>query len=134
MGKSAAQIAQELAAQKKGTRNLHTDDVEVADDEVGGITEEAPAPVAPSRFLTGTPFDLVKGRPNVDYWGPFAAYHFVTTAHGEYAIPEGQIMRFEYRDEFDVKSQQVVTRAYPKYEDAPAELMDYIRDAEPVSA
>ncbi len=128
MPKSAAAIAQEIS--KKDSKNK----AEVKDPEAvvveGGIAVDETPVVPKIPFATGTPFDLVEGRNMIDYYGPLSAYGFVTTPHGEYAIPYGQILRFIFKKEFDIKEGIEVTRAYPTYEDAPQELIDYITPAE----
>ena len=129
MPKSAAQVASELS--ERETKNKK---VAKADEEVitGGFTEEEVEEVAPVRQI-GSPFDLVDGRPNIDYWGPFDRYTFVTTPHGEFAIPNGKILRFAYKTEWDKKEGIEVTRAYPNYEKAPQELIDYVQPVEVAS-
>jgi hypothetical protein len=123
-GKSAAKVATDIANRKSKNKVTTTAEVEV--EKSGGIvTDEQPAQAQPA-MVTGTPFDLVDGRMNVDYFGPLTAYGFVQTAHGEYAIPQGKIMRFDFRVEWDRKEGVEVTRAYPTYEDAPEELIEYV--------
>ena len=127
MPKSAAAIAQEISEKESKNKAASKDSEGVVTE--GGIKVEEP--VAEVReFATGTPFDLVEGRPMVDFYGPLSAYGFVQTPHGEYAIPHGKILRFVYRKEFDVKEGLEVTRAYPQYEAAPQELIDYITPVE----
>lgn len=131
MAKSAAAIAKELSDKKSKNRATSAK----AEDEqiLGGIEDDPTPEVEETGYARmGNPFDLVPGRPMVDFWGPLSAYGFVTTVHGEYAIPVGKILRFEYREEFDRKEGGMVTRAYPVYEDAPQELIDYV--AEPAEA
>ena len=122
MPKTAAAIAKELSPKTSKNRKAAADEVQ---DEIGGIeVEEEVAEVEP--FRTGTPFDLVEGRPNVDFFGPLTAYGFVTTAHGEYSISPGMILRFVARTEWDKKTGQEVVRQYPVYETAPQALIDYV--------
>lgn len=128
MGKNAAQVAQEISGRK--SQNKTKKRVEEQEEIVGGIEDEtAPNPVVAildGDTKTGTPYDLVDGRPNIDYWGPLPGYQFVQTNHGEYAIPVGKILRFTYKDQWDPKLGETVTRAYPTYEDAPQALIDYV--------
>jgi hypothetical protein len=130
MPKSAAQVAKEIS--KKDSKNRKASAEEVK-DEIGGIEDDV-AVIQPEReFATGTPFDLVEGRPNVDFYGPLTAYGFVTTPHGEYAIPNGKILRFDPRKEWDKKTGMEVVRNYPMYENAPQELINYIQPLEEAS-
>jgi hypothetical protein len=129
MPKTAAAIAKEISGKTSKNRKAAADEVE---DEIGGIEVEEEA-VEEEAFRTGTPFDLVEGRPNVDFFGPLTAYGFVTTAHGEYAIEYGKILRFTAKKEWDKKTGQEVIRQYPVYEDAPQELIDYVMPLEVAS-
>jgi hypothetical protein len=134
MAKSAAQVAQEISGRK--SENKTKKRVEEQDEIVGGIDEQVatnPVITILDEGKTGTPYDLVEGRPNIDYWGPLPGYQFVNTNHGEYSITEGMILRFEYKEEWDPKVGQMVTRAYPKREKAPQELIDYVIPAEVAS-
>jgi len=128
MAKSAAQIAEDLSSKKSHNKN---EPAVVEADETGGIHEDDEVEVPPTVMVggIGSPFDLVEGRPMIDFFGPLDAYGFVTTRHGEYAIPYGKILRFEYRKEFDKKEGREVIRPYPVYEDAPAELVAYVVEA-----
>ena len=126
MSKSAAQIANDLSKRDSKNKKIAKVDEEVI---TGGLTDEVEEEVvAPT--VAATPFDLVEGRPNVDFWGPFDTYNFVTTPHGEFGIPNGKLLRFEYRKEWDKKEGTEVMRAYPQYEDAPQALMDYVQPLE----
>ena len=129
MPKSAAQIAKELSPKSSKNRKASIDE---SKDEIGGIEDDTEV-VAEDTFAPGTPFDLVEGRPNVDFFGPLTAYGFVTTAHGEYAIPHGKILRFRDQKEWDKKTGMEVVRHYPMYEKAPQELLDYIEPLEAAS-
>jgi hypothetical protein len=134
MGKSAAQVAQEISDRK--SENKTKKRVEEQDEIVGGIDEKPPSnPVITilDGVKTGTPYDLVEGRPNIDYWGPLPGYQFIQTQHGEYSITEGKILRFTYKEEWDPKAGTMVTRAKPQYEKAPQELIDYVLSAEVAS-
>jgi hypothetical protein len=134
MGKSAAQVAQDISGRK--SENKTKKRVEEQDEVVGGIDEKVDAnPVISilEEGKTGTPYDLVDGRPNIDYWGPLPGYQFVQTNHGEYSLSQGKILRFTYKEEWDPKAGQMVTRAYPKYEKAPQELIDYVMPAKVAS-
>jgi hypothetical protein len=126
MPKTAAAIAKELSPKTSKNRKATIDE---QTDEIGGIEVETEV-VEENTFATGTPFDLVEGRPNVDFYGPLTAYGFVTTSHGEYAIPAGQILRFQAKKEWDKKTGMEVIRNYPVYEKAPQELVDYIMPVE----
>ena len=130
MPKSAAAVAKEMSDKK--SKNRAASAVAESEEILGGLEDDTVVEEAPEPVRMGNPFDLVQGRPMVDFWGPMSSYGFVTTVHGEFAIPHGQIMRFEYREEFDRKEGVMVTRAYPKYEAAPQELIDYV--AEPAEA
>lgn len=132
MPKSAAATAKELSDRK--SKNRAAKAVAESEEIMGGIEDDTQVEEVPAGGYArmGNPFDLVSGRPMVDFWGPLSAYGFVTTVHGEYAIPVGKILRFEYREEFDRKEGQMVTRAHPVWEDAPQELIDYV--AEPAEA
>lgn len=134
MAKNAAQVAQEISGRKSSNKTKKR--VEEQDEIVGGIDSEAPNPVVSigdEPVKTGTPYDLVEGRPNIDYWGPLPGYQFVQTNHGEYAIPNGKILRFSYKEQWDPKIGEMVTRAYPTYENAPQELINYVLPAEAAS-
>lgn len=122
MGNTAADIAQGLSQHKAKDVQKEETPVDVAG---GGIEVETPDPTPPE-YVTGTPFDLVKGRPQVDFWGPLETYGFVTTPYGEYAIEPGKILRLTHREEFDTKEGRMVMRTFPVYEDAPQALLDYI--------
>ena len=130
MPKSAAAVAQEIS-DKKTKNKAKAEEAETVIPEGGIKVEEAPEVTA--EVKSGTPFDLVEGRNMVDFFGPLTAYGFVTTPHGEYAIPHGQILRFIPKKEWDVKEGIEVTRMYPVYEAAPQELIDYITPAEVAS-
>ena len=122
MPKSAAAVASEISDRKtKNKKVAKVDEKHITGGIADELTEE------PATFKTGTPFDLVEGRPNVDFWGPLEAYGFVTTPTGEYAIPHGKILRMERRKEWDKKEGMEVVRSYPIYEAAPQELLDYIK-------
>lgn len=121
---SAAKIAKDLSTHSSANRESGA--VSSEPEEMGGIVDEGAVAVDDRPAKTGTPFDKIPGRPNVDFWGPFEVYSFVTTPHGEFAVPQGRILRFEYRNEWDPKEGMNVVRAYPKYEDAPAELIAYV--------
>ena len=134
MAKNAAQVAQEISGRNSKNKSKKT--VEEQDEIVGGIEDDTPTnPVISiaDGAKTGTPYDLVEGRPNIDYWGPLPGYQFVQTNHGEFAVPNGKILRFDYREEWDPKVGATVTRAYPMYEKAPQELIDYVVPAEVAS-
>jgi hypothetical protein len=49
-------------------------------------------------------------------WGPFKEVHTVNMPFGEYDVPPGEIMHFEYRTVWDFKLQKEVTRPMPFYE------------------
>jgi hypothetical protein len=126
MPKNAAQVAQDLSGRK--SENKTKKRVEEQTEVVGGIEDDPVVNpvISIDGAKTGTPYDLVEGRPNIDYWGPLPGYQFVQTNHGEYAIPNGKILRFTYKEEWDPKAGTMVTRAYPKYEVAPQELINYV--------
>ena len=122
MAKKAAQIAKDLS--DHDSKNRQTGVVATEADEVGGIQEPVvePEPEMP----VADPFSLVPGRPNIDYWGPYPQYMWVTTPSGEYAVPYGKLLRLEQRMVFDKKEGMEVMRTFPMYEDAPAELVEYV--------
>lgn len=124
MAKSAAKMAAELSEKKSA--NKAEAEAEVEAETMGGIDDPMPEAEAKPAGFTGTPFDLVEGKPNVDFFGPLEGYQFVQTNFGEYAIPQGKILRFEAREEWDAKQGRPIVRQYPVYEDAPAELLAYV--------
>lgn len=74
-------------------------DVDVSD------VQTAPTEIQDAELPDGT----------VRTWGPYSDYTFVTVAWGEYGVPKGKVLFFEWREVWNNKEKRFENRLMPFY-------------------